>query len=113
MKNSRGKRLPWVYRKNKPQFLSVKKKINSMQVQISAFKAAVQNTYFYVWCICFIKCRYQLDCASPFHEHGKRFLGFMNQRCGAVLGGGWLVGFPFTCCGSRPLLVLWIQSDFY
>lgn len=46
-KNSGVKRLPKFYRENKLQLLSVKK-INSVQVEISAYKAAVQSGYFYV-----------------------------------------------------------------
>lgn len=44
-----------------------------------------------------------MACASPFPEHGKSFLGFTNQGCAAVSGRGGVVGFPFTCCGSRLL----------
>lgn len=55
----------------------------------------------------------QMVCASPFPEHGKRFLGFTNWGCAAVSGAGRLVGFPFTCCGLRLLPVLGTQSVFY
>lgn len=44
VKNSRGEKVTLGLLKNK----SVKKKINCVQVQIPGYKAAVQNTYFYV-----------------------------------------------------------------
>lgn len=47
-----------------------------------------------------------MACASPFPEHGKRFLGFTNQQCAAVSGRGGLVGFPLH---AR----VWTQSGFY
>lgn len=53
----------------------------------------------------------QMVCASPFPEHGKRFLGFTYQGCAAVSRGGELGCFPSMCGASRLLLVIWTQSD--